>query len=83
MSLWTLMHVNGCGGPCSKRTSKPMPSDPVIAEPCRHLDGSQVLPTDPIICETCGAGLGLSDLLPDYFVEDQPTPPASPALEHV
>jgi hypothetical protein len=68
--MWTLMHVNGCGGPCFKRTSQPQLTDPVIAEPCRHLDGSQVSDYDPIVCETCGNGLGLNDLSPEFFTED-------------
>lgn len=69
--IWTLMHVNGCGKPCSRRIARPLLTDQITAEPCRHLDGSQVLTTDPIICESCGESLNplAGDLHPDNWVE--------------
>lgn len=68
--MWTLMHVKGCGGPCFKRLSKPKSTDLVVAEPCRNLDGSQILSTDPIICQSCKRPLGIGELIPDYWRED-------------
>lgn len=73
MSMWTLMHVNGCGGPCWRENRKPSMTDPIVAEGSFHLDGTPCQPTDPLICETCGAALlGLDELAPENYVEEQP-----------
>ena len=66
--MWVLIHVHGCGGPVSLRTHKPEYTDPVTAEPVRHLDGSRVNAEDPVICETCNKPLGVSDIFADYFI---------------
>ena len=68
--MWVLMHVKGCGEACFKRLTKPKTTDPVVAEPCRNLNGSQILATDPIICQSCGKTLGIYELHPDYWREE-------------
>lgn len=69
LSIWTLMHVNGCGKPCFRRTRKPELHDKIDAQFEVHLDGTPCKQTDPIICESCQVPLNLVDVHPRNWIE--------------
>lgn len=76
MSMWTLMHVNGCGGPAVKRTSRPEPDEPFVFEinGLFHVDGSPVKEDDPMICDSCRRPIWplLDGYDRDHWVQGEP-----------
>jgi hypothetical protein len=65
--MWVLNHYRGCGKAAVFRIGKPLPTDPIINTPMRHLDGSQVEFAEPCVCGSCGADLTLVDMAPHNF----------------
>lgn len=72
VKMWVLMHQEGCGKPAYLRAKKPLPTDPVNAELCYHLDGSAVVESDPLVCESCGERLRGVDVVPRYWEPYEP-----------
>lgn len=67
--MWELKHINGCGGACYYRSTKPELSTPLDEKECFNLDGSPIERTQLLICQSCGKALGLTEVHPDNWTD--------------